>query len=456
MEDKKDYQFFLLRLIIDIVTICFSWFAAYFIRFKLLEGGQKELFTFFAQMTILVLVLYVFFMNRNRLYNSMRNLKWIDEMQMIVYSSLQASILLIMIIYFFFPERVSRLTLFIFACLVTVILVLERIVIKNALIKLRSKGRNLKSILLIGYGKNLEIYAKSVLANSGTGLRILGQFDGDNKPIKGIMQIRGELQNILSQYKPRIVVIGYPQAEYEKSRLQLACCYDILSNVLVIPDLPYSMIGTRIAEYDGIPLMQINHVNISFFDRMLKRVFDFIIASTGIIMISPLLLIISLLVAITSKGPVFFVQKRVTENGKIFPMLKFRTMKHTPESNQLKWTVKHDDRCTKLGKFLRSTSLDELPQLFNVLIGQMSLIGPRPERPEFVDKFINEIPGYQLRHKVKAGMSGWSQINGLRGNCSLEKRIESDLYYIRNWSILLDLKILYLTFIKGFINKNAY
>ena len=163
------------------------------------------------------------------------------------------------------------------------------------------------------------------------------------------------------------------------------------------------------------------------------------------------------MVKLSSKGPVFFRQKRVTRDGRVFEMLKFRSMRtDMPEQNGPHWTEEDDPRVTKLGRILRKTSLDELPQFFNVLSGSMSLIGPRPERPELVEEFKKTIPGYDLRHKVKAGISGWAQVNGLRGNTSIEKRVAFDLYYIRNWSVFLDFKIVILTFFKGFINKNAY
>ena len=191
--------------------------------------------------------------------------------------------------------------------------------------------------------------------------------------------------------------------------------------------------------------------------RFVKRTFDIVTCSFAVILLSPLYLLLAILVKLSSPGPVFFKQDRVTRNGKIFKMLKFRSMRtDMPEQNGPHWTEENDPRITKIGKLLRKTSLDEIPQFFNVLGGSMSLIGPRPERPELVEEFKKTVPGYDLRHRVKAGISGWAQVNGLRGNTSIEKRVSYDLSYIRHWTILFDVKIVILTFFKGFINKNAY
>jgi exopolysaccharide biosynthesis polyprenyl glycosylphosphotransferase len=188
-----------------------------------------------------------------------------------------------------------------------------------------------------------------------------------------------------------------------------------------------------------------------------KRVTDALVSVILIVVLSPLLLLIAVLVKLTSPGPILYSQERMGLDGRSFAMLKFRSMKADAERHSgAVWADVKDDRRTKLGTFLRKTSLDELPQLWNVLYGDMSLVGPRPERPIFVNKFRKEIPHYMLRHKVRAGITGWAQVNGWRGNTSLESRIECDLFYIKNWSYILDLKILTMTVWKGFINKNAY
>ena len=192
-------------------------------------------------------------------------------------------------------------------------------------------------------------------------------------------------------------------------------------------------------------------------NAFLKRVMDVAGSIFGIIITSPLLLIVAILIKITSPGPIIFKQERVGLHNKSFYMYKFRSMELQPEEDEKKaWTVKNDPRVTPIGKFIRRTSIDELPQLFNILRGDMSLVGPRPERPLFVEKFKEEIPRYMIKHQVRPGLTGWAQVNGYRGDTSILKRIEYDLYYIENWTVGLDVKIILLTFITGFVNKNAY
>ena len=190
---------------------------------------------------------------------------------------------------------------------------------------------------------------------------------------------------------------------------------------------------------------------------MAKRTVDIIGSMLGIIVSSPLMIAAALMIKFSSEGPVIFAQERVGLHNKVFRMYKFRTMEvQKPSTEEKGWTVKDDPRVTKAGKFLRKTSLDELPQLFNILMGEMSLVGPRPERPQFVEKFKEEIPRYMIKHQVRPGLTGWAQINGYRGDTSIRKRIEYDLYYIENWSMGFDFRIMFLTIFKGFINKNAY
>ena len=194
-----------------------------------------------------------------------------------------------------------------------------------------------------------------------------------------------------------------------------------------------------------------------FYRNYGKRAIDFTCAGLVLLVIWPLLILLAILVKIDSKGPAVFVQDRLTLGGRVFHMYKFRTMEvQKPSSEQKAWTTKNDPRVTKVGKLLRKTSIDEMPQIFNVLKGDMSLVGPRPERPLFVEKFKEEIPRYMIKHQVRPGMTGWAQVNGFRGDTSIRKRVEYDLYYIENWTMAFDIKILFLTLFKGFINKNAY
>ncbi len=220
----------------------------------------------------------------------------------------------------------------------------------------------------------------------------------------------------------------------------------------VIPSRPY------LEDMDGLAVVNIRRVPLTnLVNRVLKRIVDMIGASIAIILFSPVMLIAAVGVKTTSKGPLIFKQERVGLHNRPFQMYKFRSMEVQPAEEEKKgWTKKNDPRVTKIGKLLRKTSIDELPQFFNVLKGDMSLVGPRPERPLFVEKFKEEIPRYMIKHQVRPGITGWAQVSGYRGDTSIRKRIEYDLYYIENWSMTFDIKILFLTFFKGFISKNAY
>lgn len=456
MEGKKEYNDFLVKVFVDTVAVLFSWFFAYFLRFYVIPGGIGEPLDLFAKLSILVLILELFFINRHKLYTSSFHTAWQEEIQLIFYSSLQAFLAFVVFLYFFFDVRVSRVSIGLYFVLVTIFLILGRIVLYNVIESMRLRGKVMKHVMLIGHAKALKRYVKSVENLPGNGIKIVGQYDGKHHSIAGYRQLEGDLMEVIAKEKPDTVVIGYPPDHHEREQEIIAKCYDLLQTVIVLPNLPFSYIGSRIVDFHQVPVVYLNQTNLSYFQKMGKRFFDFIFSLVGMIIISPLLLFLAVLVKLTSPGPVFFKQKRVTEHGREFTMLKFRSMSCRPVETKHDWTVKDDPRVTCFGRFIRKTSLDELPQLFNVLIGDMSLIGPRPERPELVYKFIDEIPAYQLRHKVKAGLSGWAQVNGWRGNTSLTRRIEFDLFYIKNWSFLLDVKIIFLTFIKGFINKNAY
>ncbi|OLB62982.1 MAG: hypothetical protein AUI11_03275 [Acidobacteria bacterium 13_2_20CM_2_66_4] len=229
-------------------------------------------------------------------------------------------------------------------------------------------------------------------------------------------------------------------------------------DVKVVPDLLQVIaLRARLEDLDGVPVININDVPLQGFNTIVKRGIDVVISSGALALLSIPIGSIALLVKTTSRGPVFYRQERMGLDGKTINIVKFRSMHHEAEKDTGPvWARENDPRVTVLGKFLRKSNLDELPQLWNVLRGDMSIVGPRPERPHFVAQFKHRIPQYMLRHKVKAGLTGWAQVNGWRGNTSIEKRIEYDLYYIENWSVRLDLKIMWLTLLRGFFHKHAY
>ena len=328
----------------------------------------------------------------------------------------------------------------------------------------REKGDNLKHMLLIGYSRAAEEYIKRIQTNPQWGYNVCGVLD-DTVPAgtlyKGV-KVLGRIDNIyeiLPENKLDEIAITLSLKDYDRLEEMVAACEKSGVHTKFIPDYN-SLVPSQPYTEDlmGLPVINIRYVPLSnTLNAMAKRAVDIIGSLLGILITSPLLLVIAVLVKSTSKGPVIFKQERVGLHHKRFHMFKFRTMEiQKPTEEQKAWTVKDDPRVTRIGKILRKTSLDELPQLFNILSGKMSLVGPRPERPLFVEKFKEEIPRYMVKHQVRPGLTGWAQINGYRGDTSIRKRIEYDLYYIENWTMSFDFKIMFLTIFKGFINKNAY
>ena len=336
--------------------------------------------------------------------------------------------------------------------------------IRAFLRSIRKNGYNQKHILLVGYSKAAEQYIDRIKQNPQWGYNIRGILD-DNiargtmyKGVKVIGSV-GNLSYILPENKLDEIAITLGLEEYYKLEKIVAECEKSGVHTKFIPDYG-NIIPTRPYTEDllGLPVINIRYVPLSnTFNALIKRLTDIIGSIICIIIFSPIMLTSAVLVKMTSKGPLIFKQERVGLHNKPFQMYKFRTMYvQTEEEEKKGWTQKNDPRVTSVGRFLRKTSLDEFPQLFNVLKGDMSLVGPRPERPQYVEKFREEIPRYMIKHQVRPGMTGWAQVNGYRGDTSIRKRIEHDLYYIENWTLGLDIKILFLTVFKGFINKNAY
>ena len=319
-------------------------------------------------------------------------------------------------------------------------------------------------MICVGYSRAAEEYIDRVQANPQWGYVIRGILD-DNIPAgteyKGI-KVLGRIENlnvILPENQMDEIAITLGLSEYYRLEEIVALCEKSGVHTKFIPDYN-KIIPTKPYTEDilGLPVINIRYVPLNnTFNALIKRTMDIVGSIVGIIVTSPLMLLMCLIIKLTSPGPLIYKQERVGLHNQTFWMYKFRSMEVQPESEEKKaWTVKNDPRVTPVGKFMRHTSIDELPQLFNILKGNMSLVGPRPERPFFVEKFREEIPRYMVKHQVRPGLTGWAQVNGYRGDTSIRKRIECDLYYIENWSIGFDIKIIFLTFFKGFINKNAY
>ena len=345
-----------------------------------------------------------------------------------------------------------------------VFMTIERNGIRIVLRSMRSKGYNQKHILLVGYSSAAEGFIDRVNKNPEWGYTIRGIIDdtkergSEYKGVKVIGCIE-DLDYILEQNSLDEIAVTLSLSEYEKLRHIVALCEKSGVHTKFIPDygniiptIPY------MEDLQGLPVIHIRRVPLNDpMNAMVKRAVDIVGAIVGIVLFSPIMLIVAVLIKLTSPGPIIFCQERVGLHNRPFKMYKFRSMTvQDPGKEKSRWTTKGDARVTLIGKIIRRTSIDEVPQFFNILIGDMSLVGPRPERPFFVEKFKEEIPRYMIKHQVRPGLTGWAQVNGYRGDTSIIKRIEHDLYYIENWTLGLDFKIMFLTVFKGFINKNAY
>jgi exopolysaccharide biosynthesis polyprenyl glycosylphosphotransferase len=444
---------------IDALSCALFFTAAYFIRFEYMHGAQEGIELTFIKMTPFLIFSTLYSFHNNNLYKAQRFASKYYEILSVVKGNTAGIIGFVIALYFFGEERLSRLTILLYWAISTFGFIIIRLLVRNFLRTIREKGHNLRHILLIGNGYQLTDYVRTARYFKDSGIRFLGWIDPPKDMAKeyNIPEISKNYDDYKKENIPDAIIIAYSGNESVKSSDFIKTHYNDVIPIQLLPDLSYSMVGHQIEDFGGIPLLSVNQPTLNPVELFFKRLFEFAATVIGLIIISPLLLIISLAIKQSSKGPIFFGQERIGLDGSTFKMWKFRTMKVATEGEDTKeWSSKDNPRKTKIGLFLRKSSLDELPQLWNVLIGDMSLVGPRPEQPFFVEKFRNKIPGYMLKHKMKPGITGWAQINGWRGDTSLEKRIECDIYYIKHWSIFFDIKILFLTFFKGFINKNAY
>ncbi len=341
---------------------------------------------------------------------------------------------------------------------------IERNAIRQVLRSMRGKGYNQKHILLIGYSRAAESFIDRVKANPEWGYHVYGMLDDNTvsgteyQGVKVLGTI-SQLDSILELNTLDEIAITLGLGEYTKLEDIVSSCEKSGVHTKFIPDYN-NVIPTRpyTEDLQGLPVINIRHVPLNgLLNKTIKRAVDIFGALVGIVVFSPIMLVTAAIIKLTSPGPLIYCQERVGLHNRTFKMYKFRSMEvQPPAAEKSKWTTPNDSRVTPIGRFIRKTSIDEMPQFFNVLMGNMSLVGPRPERPFFVERFKEEIPRYMIKHQVRPGMTGWAQVNGYRGDTSITRRIEHDLYYIENWTMGLDFKILFLTFFKGFINKNAY
>ena len=465
IKDNQKY-FNRLHILIDAAVIAASYWFAWFLKFEtgIFESVRSLSFQYYMTALLLIVPMYLILYSAFNLYTPKRVQGRRLELANIVKANTLGLFILIGILYLLKIIDFSRSMLVIFFFVNIAAEETVRMTIRIVLRDMRRKGLNQKHIVLVGYSRAAEEYIDRILANPQWGYTVRGILDDSveaGTDYRGI-KVLGRIDNlmiILPQNRLDEIAITLGLNDYSRLEEIVALCEKSGVHTKFIPDYNI-IIPTKPYTEDllGLPVINIRYVPLSnTFPSLVKRTMDIFGSIAAIVLFSPVMLLCAALVKLTSPGPVLYKQVRVGLHNRNFEMFKFRSMEVQPEAEEKKaWTVKNDPRVTGIGKFMRRTSLDELPQLFNILKGDMSLVGPRPERPFFVEKFREEIPRYMVKHQVRPGLTGWAQVNGYRGDTSIRKRIEYDLYYIENWTLGLDIKILFLTIFKGFINKNAY
>jgi len=454
------------RVLLDVAMVAAAFAGAYALRF----GSPRtfpysELPPLRETLTVgaLAVVLWPLVLRSVGLYRPQRQKSALEEVFGVFKATVLAGLLLVAVTYFVREDRYSRGALLIFTVLVFIGVGAMRFLFKEVLQALRRRGYNLRYVLVLGAGRLARQALEQIEAHRELGFRPVGCLSltrsrvGQTVDGTEVIGTVRDLREVLGRQQIDQVLVALPSRSFHRLPWIMEICADTTVDVKLVPDVyQYATLFGGLEEFGGLPIVNLQSVGVLGINALAKRAFDVILSALFLALLAPLMLLVALLVKLTSPGPVLYRQERVGLDGKPFRMLKFRTMRDQAERDGPRFAEPEDPRVTRLGPLLRRTSFDELPQLLNVLAGDMSLVGPRPERPIFIDKFRRHIPRYQLRHMVKAGMTGWAQIHGLRGQTSIEKRVEYDLYYIEHWSLLLDLRILARTLAGGFLSRNAY
>ena len=466
---KKHGQLFLTTIIFfDSVVISFSWLVAYYLHFQSSFGPAPryaipEIEVYLIGL-IPVWIVFMFNIWLCGLYKPLRGKPISTEFYNIIKVTVLSVLILAASTFFYREESFSRIQAAYFWVLVTFLIIVSHMLVRVILMEARKRGFNLRHLLIIGSGDLGQMVAEKISLHPEFGMNIVGFLTEHPEKIGSevsgskVLGLYQDVSKIIKKYNIDQLYIALPLHAHDRMGKILENLEEETVDIKVVPDLlKFMNLQAGVEELDGLPVVNLNESPLYGWNIVIKRTSDIVLSALAIFVSSPLLLLIAIIIKLESRGPVIFRQERAGLDGKGFEMYKFRSMRVDAEDKTGPvWASKEDDRRTRLGTFLRKTSFDELPQLFNVLCGDMSLVGPRPERPVFVKDFKKSIPRYMLRLKMKAGLTGWAQVNGWRGNTSLDKRIEFDLYYIKNWSLFFDFKIILLTFWKGFVNPHAY
>jgi Undecaprenyl-phosphate glucose phosphotransferase len=449
----------------DLLLTAACWVVAYYLRFRfgwlaVTTDVPQPAFSDCWSHLPLVLVLSAVAYKITGQYTIHRLRRFREEVVAVVKGTSLLALLIMASNFFTHDNYESRATMLLFFGLVATALLGCRRLSWAAIRALRSQGYNQARAVIVGTGRVGRKTANALRHANFMGIKTLGFIEDQPNRWTSDLDVLGaiaDLPRLVRKYQVDHVFIALPLSRYHEARR----VFDILSRTVVevrlVVDVPaLGGLSLTTTNLDGLPVIGLRESPHFGLNVVVKRAMDVVLSLLGLIFLSPLLLTIAALVKLTSPGPVFYRQERCGLNGEPFQMLKFRSMRLDAEKTGAGWTTKDDPRRTRLGTFLRKTSLDELPQLINVLCGDMSLVGPRPERPVYIHQFSRTIPNYMARHSVKCGITGWAQVHGWRGNTSLRKRVQFDLYYITHWNPWLDLHILWMTVWKGWLHRNAY
>lgn len=448
---KQHNQLMLVGLVVaDALAVATAWLLSYWLRFELFPApkGIPSLADKFLPLLPLVVAAHLVLFSRFRLYRPRRSEGLFSETRDI-FKAFIAAVLVIVLIDYAMPEssKISRRFVATYAVVGSILFALFRFSVRLVLRELRRRGFNQRQAAIVGAGRSGQRLLHALRRNRWTGLQVAYFVDDRSEPavLHGV-PVRGplaNLQQIIEAQPVDAVFIALPADEANRLEDVLDQLDWSMADVRLVPDIsPTYAMKPSVSELDQVPILSLRQTPLYGWNALVKRAFDVVVGSLCLLLAALPMLVIAILIKAHDGGPVFYRQRRMGLDGRAFDLVKFRTMRPDAERDGPVWSQKHDARRTPIGAFLRRTSLDELPNLFNVLAGQMSLVGPRPERPEFIAEFKREIPQYMLRHKMKAGMTGFAQVRGLRGETSLRKRIQHDVHYIRNWSLLLDIRIL--------------
>ena len=460
----------------DLVATLTAFFAAWLLRFELevipVTKNVPE-FAPYLRLVPIVLILWPIVFYFHGLYQSRRGRSRVDEVLTIAMAVLAATVLLSVVLAWYRPPAFpgsdqvftySRAFVGLFALADLLLVVAGRMTIRLGLRKIRLSGLNLQRILMIGAGALGREITTKILAHREMGFEVVGFLDDDPRKVGSTvcgLPVLGTLRQadeIVNDHDIDQVFVALPLEAHKKMLQVIDVMAQECVEIKLVPDiLQYAALRAGLEDLDGTPVINLSQVPLQGWNSMVKRTIDVGMAIAVMIALIPIVPLIALLIWLEDRGPIFYRQERMGLDGKPFMIVKFRSMRVNAEATSGPvWAVRDDPRRTRVGSFLRRTSLDELPQIWNVLTGDMSIVGPRPERPTFVREFKHKIPRYMLRHRVKAGITGWAQVHGWRGNTSIKKRIQYDLYYIQHWSLTLDFKILWMTIRYALRHHNAY